>query len=229
MAKIKNANPRGVSGAYNRLFGNSQLGMLISKVQSTVISAGSELERIIHSKVRKVDDLDSFLQQDIMPEGVFLATKQQLKKSEMLDFHGAEPDFIIFKRRYNKQSCHIVELKDGHVFDTKKASAERQSVHRFVERNGRHLPYVISIHFCAFNQNDRQTIWEGFKKKINYEETMTGREFCTLLEIDYDEIVEMRKRDAEENVMYFINELLKIPKIRQIVESILNQQNQSNH
>ena len=72
-----------------------------------------------------------------MPEGVFLATKRQIKKSGTLDFAGSEPDFMVFKRRKKIQACHIVELKDGHVFDTKKAGAERTAMHRFIERNAR--------------------------------------------------------------------------------------------
>ena len=80
---------------------------------------------MISSMVPNVDDLDAFLEQEIMPDGVLIARKQQIKRSNTLDFAGAEPDFMVFRRRRNIQFCHIVELKDGHVFDTKKASAER--------------------------------------------------------------------------------------------------------
>lgn len=222
MPKIKEAKPKNISGGYQRLFGIPRLGMLMSKVQSTVISAGSELERIIYSEVKTIDDLDTFLHQTVMPDGVFLVAKREFKRCKRLDFSGSRPDFIIFKRRRNRQRCHIVELKDGHVFDTKKADSERRAIYSFVKRNRESLQdYVISTHFCAFNQSDPQVIWEGFKKKINYEEAMTGREFCELLEIDYDAIVEMRQQDTEENVMYFVTELLKIKQVRQIIENIL--------
>lgn len=101
----------------------------MSRVQSTVISAGTELERIILSKVEKIDDLDEFLEQEIMEDGVLIASKRQIKKCHSLTFPNAEPDFLIFKRRSDRQACHVVELKDGHAFDTKKSSAEHWSIH----------------------------------------------------------------------------------------------------
>ncbi|MDE2950767.1 MAG: restriction endonuclease [Chloroflexota bacterium] len=222
MAKLKDANPKNVSGGYDRLFGIPELGLLMSKVQSTVISSGSELERLITSMVETVDNLDTFLHQDVMPEGVFLATKQQIKKSKTLKYKGAEPDFMVFKRREGKQRCHIIELKDGHVFDTKKAAAEHTALHTFIERNALHLPFMISTHFCAFNQDDKTVIYDGFKRKIELSETMTGREFCELLELDYDEIVATRSADRPANVRYFVSELLRIPQIRNLVQELLN-------
>ena len=222
MALIRNAKPKNVSGAYVRLFDNYELGTLVSKLQSTVISSGSELEQLITALVPDIPDLDTFLEQEIMPEGVFLVRKRQMKQSETLDFSGAEPDFMVFKRRDNQQRCHIVELKDGHVFDTKKASAERQAMHGFTERNALHLPYVVSSHFCAFNQEDKGAILAGFKNRIAPEEAMTGREFCELLEIDYDTIVKARLSQGETNLDYFCQELVKIPAVRQRLERLIN-------
>ena len=86
-----------------------------------------------------------------MPEGMWLARKRQIKQSATLDFAGSEPDFMVFKRRGGVQTCHIIELKDGHVFDTKKASAERHAMHGFIERNAQHIQYHFRAHFCAFN------------------------------------------------------------------------------
>ena len=222
MALIRNARPKNTSGSYERLFGNAELGELASKVQSTVISSGSELEALISYVVPNIDDLDSFLKQEIMPEGVLLARKPQIKRSSTLDFAGSEPDFMVFKRRQGIQTCHIVELKDGHVFDTKKASAERQAMHGFIERNAQHIQYRFMAHFCAFNQNDRQAIWEGFKKRIAREEAMTGLEFCELLETDYDAIVEVRKMHGPDNVEFFLSELVKIESIRPRLLELLN-------
>ena len=220
MALIQNAEPKNVSGAYVRLFNNREMGMLVSKLQSTVISSGSELQNLITDLVPAIPDLDSFLEQELMPKGVYLVRKQQMKQSKKLDFSGAEPDFMIFKRRDNQQRCHIVELKDGHVFDTKKASAERQAMHGFTERNAQHLPYVVSSHFCAFNQEDKEAILVGFKHKIAPEEAMTGREFCEMLEINYDRIVAGRLTEGSDNLDYFCRELVKIPAVRERLEKL---------
>ena len=199
----------------------------MSKVQGTVISAGSELEKLITERVETIDDLDAFLRKDIMSEGVLLAQKRKIKKCSELNSQGSEPDFMIFKRREGHQHCHLVELKDGHVFDTKKVDGEREALHGFAKRNAGRLPYRVSTHFCAFNQNDAEVIWKGFKQRIDIKEAMSGREFCELLEIDYDEIVEVRKSAAEDNIRYFLEELLHIPEINTIIEEILSSESHS--
>ena len=48
-------------------------------------------------------DLDKFLEMELMQEGVCLATKKQVKNSTSFGCNGIEPDFLIFKRRKNKQ------------------------------------------------------------------------------------------------------------------------------
>ena len=222
MARLRDAAPKNASGAYERLFGDPELGALINKIQSTVIASGNELERIIANMVPTVPDLDTFLQQEIMDDGVRLVRKKQMKDCRTLDFSGAEPDFMVFKRRHGRQNCYIIELKDGHVFDTKKASAEHQAIHRFIERNARHIQYTVSAHFCAFNQEGNIAIYEGFKKKISVEEAMTGREFCELLEIDYDEIVAARMAHAPDNVEFLLTELVGIDDVRQRLVELLS-------
>jgi len=42
---------------------------------------------------------------------------------------------------------------------------------------------------------------------------MTGKEFCDLVGIDYEKIIQERKKDQQENLNYFIEELKKIPEI----------------
>ena len=216
MARVQGAKGRsdGNSG-YVRLLGDAQLGQLISRLHATVITAGRELEKIIQSSVTRIDDLDQFLEAEIMPDGVFLAHKSDLKRSQVLQFARAEPDFVIFKRRNNEQRCHVIELKDGDAFDTKKSAGERDSMHSFVEKNAQHIQFRVSVHVVAFNQDSRQVIYDGFKRMIPPSECMTGREFCGLLEIDYDEIVERRQQDADENFEYFMTELLSIERVRE--------------
>ena len=214
MARIRNARPKNQSGAYERLFGNAELGALASKIQSAVISSGSQLEAMIADSVPNIDDLDAFLRQDVMEEGVCLVRKREIQRSATLTLRSPVPDFMVFRRRDGEQMCHIVELKDGHVFDTKKARAEHQAMHEFIERNARHIQYPYRTHFCAFNQDDRQVIWDGFKQRIAFDEAMTGREFCNLLEIDHDDIVRRRQEDCDDNVEYFVEELFQIEPVR---------------
>lgn len=221
MTKIPQKLKNKPSGSYARLFGNTVLGNLISRVHSGSIKAGNDLESMIIERVEAIDDLDAFLSKEIMPDGVLLATKKQVKESTKLNATGSEPDFMIFKRRAGSQHCHVVELKDGYAFDTQKAEAAHTNLHNFVSKNARKLPYRTFTHFCAFNENSRKVVWNGFKRKINLEEAMTGREFCELLEIDYDEILEIRTEDTAYNRQLFVTDLLKIEQIRDMIVDTL--------
>lgn len=51
---------------------------------------------------------------------------------------------------------------------------------------------------------------------------MTGREFCELVGLDYESILELRKPMAEGNISYFIRELLKIPEVKEKIVQELN-------
>jgi hypothetical protein len=73
---------------------------------------------------------------------------------------------------------------------------------------------VTNFYVCAFNQTDRESIVSGFKHRFDINHVMTGKELCDILEIDYEEILENRKKDASENVEFFVAELLKSPLIR---------------
>ena len=220
MAKVEEAKAANSTGSYARVLGVPELGALVSKIHSASIRNGNELERMIAERVEHVPDLDEFLTAEIMPEGVLLATKKAIKTSATIDFGGAEPDFMVFKRR-GGQRCHIIELKIGHVFDTKKAAGERDSMHRFIARAARDIPYVVTSHFCAFFQNDHDAIMNGFKHKIAREEAMTGREFCDLLEIDYDEIARVFDEDAEDNLQYVLQQFVAHAPIEVLAEQVL--------
>jgi hypothetical protein len=104
VALIRNRQGR-TDGGYTRLFGDSQLGGLISRVQSAVISSGNELEKLIIERAPIIGDVDRFLQQDIYSEGVFVATKAAIKKCKTVDTVSAEPDFVVFERRSGRQNC----------------------------------------------------------------------------------------------------------------------------
>ena len=79
--KIREAAGRKKGSGYERLFDNSDLGHLMSKVQATVISNGSELERIILARSKQIKDLSVFIDdietgvQQIYPDGVYIRRK----------------------------------------------------------------------------------------------------------------------------------------------------------
>lgn len=214
MALIENAKGRPDGGGYQRLFGNRALGHLISRVQGAVISAGAELERIIAAKVDAMPNLDEFLRRGgDMDEGVLIATKRQVKNSRVLAAGASEPDFLIFKNRDSVKRCHVIELKDGDAFDTKKAHGEWVGMQQFVNDTAPQIPFVVEAHFCCFNQRDQSLAVQAFKGKIPAANVLTGPQFCSLLEIDYREIVDSRRADADRNLNYFIGELAAIPEV----------------
>ncbi len=222
--KICNAKGRkdGSSG-YTRVLGNDELGKLISKVQSTVISNGTELERMIVERTTTIINLDEFITNatdGTQDDGVYLCQKKILQKSSYA-IKGIEPDLLIFMIE-RKRVCKVIELKDGDNFDTKKSQSEREHLEKFAVQFGAKIPFVTEFYICCFNQPDKELIKEGFKNKFEIEHIMNGQELCDVLKIDYNEILEIRKQDMEDNLDYFLDELLKIEDIRIKITDKLN-------
>lgn len=157
-------------GAYTRCFGNAELSRLLSRVQSLIIRNGNELEKLVTGLVsdKLIQDVDEFLSAQIMDIGVRVATKKALKKCTSLKGDGIEPDFIVFDRKRHSQDCYVVELKDGHEFDTKSSEKEQQNLVDFLAANETTL-HFYNCHgkICGFNANTREEIQVGFKRKIS--------------------------------------------------------------
>lgn len=215
--KIKDlAGRTDARSGYGRVFGDVELGRLISRVQATVISNGSELERMILSRTNCIDDLDSFIERSedaCAQDGVYVCPKSAIRKSR-LTVRGIEPDVLVFVIGA-RRVCKVIELKDGETFDTKKVRGEREHLTLFAQEFGSKIPFAVQWYMCAFNQDDKSEIASGMKHVFAEHEIMTGQEFCELVDISYDEITDTRLRDARDNLDYFIDELLKIPAARQ--------------
>jgi len=222
--KIKNTKPGRTDGAYTRLLGNEQLGALISRVHAASISSGHELEELILEKsdlflVRTVEEMESILLNgEKFDKKTYLIPKKIVKKSKFQSRH--EPDYLILKKE--TKTLYITELKDGDAFDTKKSAGEVESLRRFQNDISENIPYKTLILVCCFNQVDKEKIIQGFKNKIKPEEAFTGKEFCALIDIDYQAIIDKRKeQDQKENLSFFCEELLKIESCREIILKLL--------
>ncbi|MCM1260777.1 MAG: hypothetical protein NC182_06565 [Prevotella sp.] len=219
MAKICNAKVNTSSGGYNRVFDNKEIGQLMAKVQSTVISNGNELEKIILSKTNNILDLEEFIENvtiGVKPNGTYVCTKRILKKSKY-KLDGNEPDLLIFIIQ-QRRICKIIELKDGDSFDTKKASGEHEHLEAFSLHFGAKIPFVVDYYICCFNQLSKEAIVTGFKNQFSLDHVMTGKELCEILEISYEDILEERKKDASDNIIYFYEELISIPAISELIK-----------
>jgi len=214
MAKIRDAKGRRENqspSGYSRLFGNIALGNLLSKVQAAVISSGNELERLILERCQKISDFDNFVTDlDNRSPGIFVATKKQIKKSKKVETR-FEPDLLAFDLVH--RICYVIEVKDGDQFDTKKSEGERNTLHSFRSDVASVLPFSFKIYMCSFNAPSKEAIYHGLKHKFPLDELMTGKELCDLLGIDYNEILDIRKQDQEDNIDYFVESLKNIPEI----------------
>lgn len=228
--KIRNSKGRtdGNSG-YTRTLGNEELGKLISKVQATVISNGTELERMIVERSKAIKDIDEFIENATIGNiinGTYLCTKKVFKKSEkyVKDVEGIEPDMIIFIVERNR-ICKVIELKDGDAFDTKKSLGEKEHLEKFAMVFGAKIPFITDYFICSFNQEDKNAIKIGFKNTFSLENIMTGSELCKILNINYDEIIKLRQDDMKDNFNYFLEELIKIPEVLSKLEKIIKDRN----
>ena len=61
---------------------------------------------------------------------------------------------------------HIIELKEGYLFDTKKAAGEKLSLQNFENTIAKKIPFATSIHLCCFNCEDKTLIMQGLKQKF---------------------------------------------------------------
>ena len=226
--RIRNSKGRkdGNSG-YTRAIGNDELGKLMSRVQATVISNGTELEKMIIQRSNVVKDIEEFIDNVTygnIDDGVYLCQKKTIKASKRYSvdgIKGIEPDLLIFIVE-RKRICKVIELKDGDSFDTKKSQGEREHLEKFSTIFGARIPFVTEYYICCFNQEDKERIRVGFKGEFSDEHIMTGKELCSILNINYDEIKEIRKADTEDNFEYFIEELLKITEVKELIERKLH-------
>lgn len=221
--KIQEMKTKESSGGYERVFNCKELGILLSKVQATVISNGTELERMILSQstiIKNLDDFISATEEDKIESGIYVAPKKIVKESKRT-VKGIEPDLVIFIVEH-KRVCKIIELKDGFMFDTKKVKGEKQNLESFAAQFGSKIPFSTDYYICCFNETDKERIREGLKNEFELEHIMTGVELCDILKISYIGIREKRIQDSEHNVDYFVSELLKIDTLRNKISNFLS-------
>ena len=222
MAKIRNSNPKQSGGGYERLVGNTKLASILTKAQSTVISNGTELEKIISSYSHTITNLDNFIEccdNRQIEMGSYLCTKKVLKKSQY-NLKGHEPDFLAFSVANANGICYVVELKDGDAFDTKKSVAEKEMLQIFVNHIAPKIPFRTKYYMCSFNQLDKEKIVQGFKNVFSVSEVMTGKEFCDILGVNYEEIVQMRLEDTADNFCYVVEKMTELQEVKDYVVNI---------
>ena len=227
MSYIKNAKPGRIDGAYTRLFGNAELGALMSEVHASTISNGAELEKTIlvaHCTIFD-DDHVTALFSGTLRGGNYLINKSTIKKhitpSLVLE-DTIEPDFLLVIVK--DKTVFVLELKDGDAFDTKKAAGEVRNLKYFREQVAHKLSmgWRCDWRVCCFNQSNKDIIYTGFKGKVPKANIMTGQEFCDLLGISYQTIIDTRKAEQNPNLKYFLERLANIDECKQILKDLIS-------
>jgi len=203
------------SSSYTKLFGIEELGLLITKIHSTLISSGTELERIITSSVKKkqlVQDLDKFINSTYtnkINNGTYLVTKKVLKNSKL--FEGKiNVDFLIFDITNEYKKCHIIELKSHSTLDTKKSYAEKLNLIQFHYMFSKKIDFNTNIFLCTFYEEDKQSIYNNLKKNFDIGELLTGKELTSLLGINYNSLIKIINKNQSDNLDFVYKHFLKI-------------------
>ena len=220
---VKLSESKGTSGeSAVRIFGNERMGVLFSKFQSVVIRSGIELETTIkemipEERLTTLKALNEITTKDTPPtiQIVFKPSRPDPKNST----RSIQADFIIVDN--SQRRLTLVEVKEGHVFDTKKADGELASLENITNWLAQEYPFKTHYYICCFNQESKSEIVAGTKKRFSVDHVLTGREFCDKIEINYDELRQKRNADQADNRQYFLTKLLAIPEIREEVFQIL--------
>ena len=209
--KIKNPT----SGSYARLLGNKKYAELMTKIHACVIAQGNQLEHDLFNFVRQnypqciVDNLPllhSVLEHSIHNQPFYLLNLAVYQaflqaKDELKIKH---PDFIVILPA--KQVIYVVEVKEGYLFDTKKATGELMSLQTITNIFQKHVPYRVNYYLTSFYQTALTTIDSGLKKVFSQDHLLTGKSFCQLIHINYEQFLHFRNeqltQDQQDNCDY---------------------------
>ena len=226
MAKIQESKPKS-SKTFERIFGNVQMGKLFSKVQSTVIRSGVELEKILRQVVP--EDMHTTLQ-ELADESISTSEKPALQ----VVFNPSRPDpdnpsksiqaDLLIVDNHSRRFL-LVEVKEGYVFDTKKADGELSSLKSITSWLAQEFAYKTHYYLCSFYQDDLHQIVSGTKGRFTTDHVISGRGLCEKLGISFETILHIREQDQISNRAYFLQELLAIPEIKSEIVELLNEQN----
>lgn len=205
------------SGSYGRLFDDDEIGRVISDVQSTAIRNGNELEGIIERYSNPLTQneanelIASINSNDIVGKSMYLLSKKSYRNTEIA-IPNHEPDYIVLQVDGKNITAIVIEMKDGDDFDTKKSNGELETLTKCCDFISNHLGINATYALCCFNQTSHKRIIQGLKNRFDDAHVMTGAEFCELVDIDYEAIINERKQDSTDNVYELAARLVECDK-----------------
>lgn len=221
---VKLEQSRGTSGeSATRIFGSESMGLLFSKFQAAVIRSGFELEdmifeetpKTIHTTLTALIDPTRDVSQFPPIQVVFKPTRPNPDNPDK----SIQADLLIVDNV--KRTFMLVEIKEGFIFDTKKADGELSSLKSITSWLAQEFAYRTSYFLCSFNQENKEAIVAGAKKRFDINHVLTGRELCQIIGINFEALKQKRQADQAGNRTYFLNGLLAIPEIRAEIIALL--------
>lgn len=216
MARYANATPKAEAGNTTRIFG--AFGRIITKAQSTLITSGHDLERMVKMQLEPWMPGDDFFNNENKP-GIYYSTAKKLRElCPNLDIPKERlPDLLIVDNREGRRIIYFIELKIGDAFDTKKANAEQESIERFSNELSSQLDYKTHIFVCSFFAKDIQSMYIGWKEKISRTNLITGMELCNKFGMDFDAIEAAFEADKVLNMKDFAADAVADPERREYI------------
>lgn len=220
---VKLADSKGTSGeSAVRIFGNESMGLLFSQLQAAIIRSGFELETMLQEAVpfERQTALEELRQPSANRPEIQVVFKPSRPDPDGVK-KSIEADLVVVDNVNRRFS--LVEVKEGYIFDTKKADGELVSLKLITSWLAQEFPYMAHYYLCSFNQENKDLIVQGTKKRFSAEHVLTGRELCEMIGVDYDALRTKRAIDQAENRHYFLSKLLAIPEIRAEVIELLGE------
>ncbi len=222
MAKIEETKDGRKDGAYTRLFDNIGLGQIFSRTHATTNRAGIELEKIINERLSPVSDqeLNDLLSNNLsnINREFIVLGKKEISKLYKRNILSKQPDYIYIS--LVKKEINVIELKDGDIFDTKKSQGEIENLKISIEDLKSILTFKdfnILFKFASFNAKTKKEIVLGLKGYISENNTLIGTELLEMFNVNFNEIVNLRKNDGEKNIDFYLSSLLSLEDIRELI------------
>jgi hypothetical protein len=210
MTLIKNSFPGRRDGNYSTIFGDDDIGSLISAVHATSIAMGNDLEHIVIEFANIIDEtlIDAFFDKTLKP-GIYVIPKRMFSLDKRLKFD-QKPDVLVVNVVQN--TCKVIEIKLGDNFDTKKSQGEVQNLKAYADKLDKATTYRVSIGVCMWYAKDRSAVVKGFKNAITEREALTGLEFCNMTNMDYEMVnarISMHKQLNREFLFEKVTSIIK--------------------
>ena len=196
MARIKQADGN-LHSNYNLLFGNQDLGYLISQVHSATISMGTQLGAMVSAVIpeERITTLEN-IQEGLQVHDLEVVPRPVKKRFT---------DYAVFK--HSEGLVYAIKFVLAKQYDQLKGREIRirneEVLAQVVSETGYHQGRSIICGFLASTIDE--VIQCMLDPDLDESDVWTGRDFCRFLDIDYEEAMAHISRDQEANCQYFFD------------------------